>query len=495
MKKRNKLPLILPSLLTILGCIAIGSGSTYSLFTSEATNNITNSSGKVSLTSNIAISSLYSPTKIDSDGTISDATDASKDGKFANGGTVTLAGNNVTISEMAPGDKVTFSLSLKNESTIKVKYRVKLSGGSMLNKTLTDSETDEEKKLKLNYWNELEPSSNDDPIKSLTLSLELPTTYAKEFKDELVSIIVEAVQGNSEVTNPIEVPEASGDKTLEDNVTSAITDALKDSSSSSNDEIELELPKGEFTVPSNVSATSESGSSTETLKDKTVTMTGTIDTTVSVVHTSGTADDVINNSGATFIFDGLTIAGGNSDFTGMQCDKVIYKNCVITGKQTFYSSTVEFDNCTFEANGKYDYFFWTWGAKEVNITNCVFNTAGKAINLYGATATTLNITDTQFNSTDTQKRKSAVEIGRNEFDDNTKYVINFKNTSADNNFSNGQKGGDGSSVIISDLQTNLFSDRKYGINAKNTTSTFVVDVYINGSLYYESDATGTSLKK
>ena len=68
-----------------------------------------------------------------------------------------------------------------------------------------------------------------------------------------------------------------------------------------------------------------------------------------------------------------------------------------------YGEKVVFNGCTFElASGQY---IWTYGAKEVEFNNCTFNTNGKAILVYneGAGASNVTVNGCTFNATEGAK--------------------------------------------------------------------------------------------
>lgn len=116
MKKKTKL--LIPSLLTILGCITISAGSTYSLFTSSSSNNISISSGKVEIEAIVDESSYKYKALGDTDFTSSQSMYS---GSFSvNEGKVLL--NNLSI-----GDGVSFDIKINNKSNIKTYYKMGLS--------------------------------------------------------------------------------------------------------------------------------------------------------------------------------------------------------------------------------------------------------------------------------------------------------------------------------------------------------------------------------
>lgn len=165
----------------------------------------------------------------------------------------------------------------------------------------------------------------------------------------------------------------------------------------------------------------------------------------------GTKDTVIDLSvgmachDSTIAFDGVTVKGQTSgDFQGLQhTAKVVYKNCIITGKQTLYANDVEFIGCKFSC-GK-DYALWTYGAKNVTFTECDFVSGdnSKAVLCYSVLANqtfTRTFNKCNFIATGTVD-KSAIMINPTESNGGTNtYVININDCTAAGYAENGIAG-------------------------------------------------------
>ncbi|MBQ3324742.1 MAG: hypothetical protein IJG81_07865 [Muribaculaceae bacterium] len=115
-------------------------------------------------------------------------------------------------------------------------------------------------------------------------------------------------------------------------------------------------------------------------------------------------------------FENLTLKVGSANYKGFQhSNSETYKNIILEGGHlTLYAPTVNFDGCTFNQS-TYDYCFWTYGATTTNVTNCVFNTVGKAVKVYKESDTaihTFNISNSTFNVTSRGNGtiKAAIEI-------------------------------------------------------------------------------------
>ena len=209
MKKAN---IIVPALLSIAACGGIIAGSTYALFTSEAKVNVAVTSGKVDVTASIDALEAYSPKSIGLDGTITEKDNAANNENdekaFANGGSALLNGNEVTLSKVTPGDKVTFNINVKNNSTVKAWYRIAIGcekddglfagldvsfdAGDIVFAQNAPGITSVSKYVSI------DPSSADKTIK---VSVELPATAGNAYqgKECTITCKVEAVQGNTVV--------------------------------------------------------------------------------------------------------------------------------------------------------------------------------------------------------------------------------------------------------------------------------------------------------
>lgn len=210
MKKK----VILSSILTIALCLSLIAGSTFALFTSESSVNIAVTSGTVKVTATIDETlGLYSPTSIGGNGNILEATNAAGNGVFANGGTAAINGNELRLTSLTPGDKVTVTIKIKNESNVAIKYRTILKstednsllsglkitfaalGGEVASGFDTAAETFTGSALK-SEWREFNGTE-----KTVQVAIELPATAGNNYqtKDCKLAFTVEAVQGNAEM--------------------------------------------------------------------------------------------------------------------------------------------------------------------------------------------------------------------------------------------------------------------------------------------------------
>ncbi len=211
MKKRK---IIVPALLSILGCTAVIAGSTYALFTSEAKVNVAITSGKVDVTATMDALEAYSPKSISIDGTVADATNSANNENdektFANGGSALLKDNELTLSKVTPGDKATFNITVKNNSTVKALYRIVIGCEkddglfAGLNVSFDAGDIDFAQNVSgitsISKYVSIDPSSADKVIK---VSVELPAAAGNAYSGKTCSISckVEAVQGNTVVAD------------------------------------------------------------------------------------------------------------------------------------------------------------------------------------------------------------------------------------------------------------------------------------------------------
>ena len=145
--------------------------------------------------------------------------------------------------------------------------------------------------------------------------------------------------------------------------------------------------------------------------------------------------------GSSFTFKNLKIKAGEESFDGVVCDEMVFENCTITGKLTFYGKA-SFKDCVFENTMANQYSIWTWGGTDVTFDKCTFNTNGKAILLYGGAdgknPTNLVVKNCIFNDRNNGSAgKAAIEIGN---DYNATYSLTITNCTV-NGFAEGMNTG------------------------------------------------------
>ncbi len=202
MKKMNKLGKSV--LLSTLAAIAFGGiavSTTYALFTSDAKTNVTVTSGKVSVKTEVSEIKLYS---LNSETGESEALTSTT--TFTNSGTFGFDATTGTIAldRLTPGDKAEFTVKAKNESNVNIKVRTVL-------KTLFDNGLIDGLVIKVNdevYDGSTTVSDYVDVAKDAALpkseykfSIELPADRGNQYQDKNCSIAfsLEAVQGNAKI--------------------------------------------------------------------------------------------------------------------------------------------------------------------------------------------------------------------------------------------------------------------------------------------------------
>ena len=202
----KKAKVLLTSAATIAMCASLAVGGTYALFTSESEVNVAVTSGTVDVRAVASELTLYS-NGVEQSGN-----------KFANNGTAIKEGNEITIDRMTPMDSVNFDIQIENYSNVNVQYRTVISvvedDGLFSALTVTFTENRQEQVFAGGYayadWAELVASDNDattaDDVSTINVDIEFPdgkNQNVYQGKSCKIAVVVEAVQGNADVVNPI----------------------------------------------------------------------------------------------------------------------------------------------------------------------------------------------------------------------------------------------------------------------------------------------------
>ena len=193
MKKK----LILGSTLGIIMCSSLITGATMALFTSESNVNIAVTTGKVDVTATATEVTTYSMGV------------QTQDGTFDNGGTAKVEGGELILDKVTPGDKAVVALEITNNSNVAHQQRISLTGS--LGAELMDqlivgvSETDSNFTYYSDYttaWTKVDAVTEPDTT-TMYVSIELPAYVGDDWQDKSceITISVEAVQGNADVTS------------------------------------------------------------------------------------------------------------------------------------------------------------------------------------------------------------------------------------------------------------------------------------------------------
>jgi len=204
MKKKNIKPLILSSLAAV-AMAGIGTGATFALFTDKAETQINVEAGKVKIKSEYEFLNAYSMDPADNKKSV----ERTQEQGFVTGGTFVFDNDTgvATLTNMVPGDGISFKAKFTNESNVAIKYRFYV-------KTLNDSGLFAGLKIKFGdtalapvggVWKNLEKEAAF-PTTELTdgtVSIELPKEAGNEYQGKTCQIVIgyEAVQGNADVVD------------------------------------------------------------------------------------------------------------------------------------------------------------------------------------------------------------------------------------------------------------------------------------------------------
>ncbi len=204
-KKLNKT--ILLSALSALAFGGIAAGTTYALFTSTAETSVSVSTGKVNVTTTATDLKTYSGVDLTGDPE-TDKVEATTVGTFTNGGTATIDGNDLKLVNMTPGDKVTFSIMVTNNSTVAAKYRtvVKKGNDTGLFNGL-EIKVDGEEFLGSSMISSYSSLGSKDSTFTVDVEVNLPSDSGNVYQDKKCDLTfrIEAVQGNAFTGNTYEV--------------------------------------------------------------------------------------------------------------------------------------------------------------------------------------------------------------------------------------------------------------------------------------------------
>ena len=148
----------------------------------------------------------------------------------------------------------------------------------------------------------------------------------------------------------------------------------------------------------------ESGSNKEKMKSLTFVGAGTGETTWQIRadkyydNGDGWCDYSFDGSDC-ITFENMTVIGSvhqgnitkaNNTQGFVRIHNLTLKNCIFNGRADYWGyETTTFENVTFNAPGTeesgiagVDYSLWTWTGTEYTFNNCIFNSAGKVINVY-----------------------------------------------------------------------------------------------------------------
>lgn len=391
--KTTKRSLIFSSCLAIVLCVCLISGATFALFTSESKVNVAVTSGKVEVVASIAVTDVYSPTAINADGRITDETNAAdfETATFANGGTCAIEGNVLMVTNLTPGDKVSFTINVQNNGNVATVYRY---GYTVVAAEGEEHTVAEAYKLYsgMNFVFGTAVTENAAAYRTawavlgetVTVdgSLELPTTATSELSSLSAAIVftVEAAQGNLDISDSV------AESTPIVSESSQVTDLLESASENQTISIATSSPVGISNIGTNgltLTGVSPEDTRITTSANK---ITGN-DVTISNVTVEGGGANgttgCLNISGNNTTVDNVNFIGENS---GNDINITVSTGTSNEGT-TFKNSTIK--------NGFRGIQFWKLSGNSV-IDNCVIDDNVYTFNIDsvapGATLSVINST-------------------------------------------------------------------------------------------------------
>lgn len=218
---KSKKGILVGAIATIALCVSIVAGATFALFTSETGTNVAVKSGTVNVTATIkdGITATHGVWSEEEGAYIVTP------GLFA--GTAKLDNEKkqtLTLENIVPTDKVSFTIAVKNDSTVPIKYRTivactkddGLAGGL--------SVTIDEQKFTTSAIGEWTQIAAKGEIADVNVTVELPFNASNDYQNKscTLSYKVEAVQANGKTNNGVTI--SGGSMTLNNNISVGVAD-------------------------------------------------------------------------------------------------------------------------------------------------------------------------------------------------------------------------------------------------------------------------------
>lgn len=201
--KNAKRSVIITAILAIIMCASLAAGATFALFTSNSKVNIVISSANVEVNADVKVTKTWH-----------EDNNVEKEGLYDTGKAEVTYENNqakLTLSNFVPTDGVKLAVSLKNESTVKIKYRVLLLADRSAGTELLDELDIDMNGMAFRGYTlateyvELEAGASIDDI-PVTIVFPKEATEGKNTTCNL-AIKVDAQQGNAVADNTFDVAE------------------------------------------------------------------------------------------------------------------------------------------------------------------------------------------------------------------------------------------------------------------------------------------------
>lgn len=208
--KNKKAGVLLSAVATTAVCASLIAGSTYALFTSEDAVDITVKTGNVAVSATIDNPLVETPSAIDHEtGVVVEGATYSKSAEATAMFTSTEEGKFLTVTNVLPGDRVTYDLVVKNEGNVSARFNYELdcTEGYELMSQFEISVKNGETALLTKEANVKKYASAWDTIAAgqtvtYNVTMELPSTVGNAYKGltTKVSALVHAIQTNANVS-------------------------------------------------------------------------------------------------------------------------------------------------------------------------------------------------------------------------------------------------------------------------------------------------------
>ena len=357
---------IVTAILTITLCLALIAGSTFALFTSESKVDISINSATVSITATASAPIMGS--------TLGTAL-----------GTATAAGNELTLTNLVPGDYATFTIDVVNNSNVSVKYKTIISvandNGLVSGLVITIGDTvftnvAGNGELASTDWELIDPDEGDAVV---NVKIALPEEAGNDYQDKTCTLTykVEAVQGNY-----VEATRVDSAETLVDALVVAQPGDIIDAT-------------GVTTTVADIATSTGGGRNTITFNSG-VTVKG-----LTLDFAAGNDNFLIQDGAESgeIVFENCTFT--SPDFTGAvyfqndantQNTKIVFNNCTFAAAKVIVGCSYypkygefEFNNCTFNLNSDGYGLVQCMGGNTV-FNKCAFNISG-SYNFFDTAAT------------------------------------------------------------------------------------------------------------
>ena len=160
---------------------------------------------------------------------------------------------------------------------------------------------------------------------------------------------------------------------------------------------------------------------------KTLTISGSKNAIIKIMNEGENGADY-GFDGSTVTFNGVTVdtTANTGSYKGYARMTATFNDCAFVGGGFTTFQATSFNNCTFDLNG----YIWTWGATEVNFTECTFIGDSRTILAHGSASTVITVKDCDFAATTKGHTGSGDWTAAVEIDPTGSniYTINFEGT-------------------------------------------------------------------